>query len=273
MYDRMTELLGAYGARGYGEANHGGWAAPGDRGREEPCSADWYDDGSTYGLGAVPGDVQAFSPVVASAAGWENETAFVPPPRSPVEPSGTRGTGGPGGPGGPVGPVGPSTSRHRRRPPFPGPAWPRLVSSAWPRLVSSACGALTALAVTAACALGLVFSYGPLEELAFSRVPRGLSQLWPVVVYGPWLAGCLSVLRAVQHGRQPFHSWVVVVLFSGLAAGLCVADVPWTLSAVVVSGLPPLTGVISLHQLVRQLTAARRARQRLDRQTGHRARR
>ncbi|MFF9642830.1 hypothetical protein [Kitasatospora aureofaciens] len=246
MYDRMTELLGSYGARGYGETNHGGWSAPGDRGREATRSEDWYDDGFTYGLGAVPGDAQAFSPVVASAAGWENETAFVPPPRSPVEPSGTRGTGGP------VGPVGPSTSRHRRRPPFPGPAWPRLVSSA--------CGALTALAVTAACALGLVFSYGPLQELAFSRVPRGLSQVWPVVVYGPWLAGCLSVLRAVQHGRQPFHSWVVVVLFSGLAAGLCVADVPWTLSAVVVSGLPPLTGVISLHQLVRQLTAARRAR-------------
>ncbi|MFH9349393.1 hypothetical protein [Kitasatospora sp. NPDC017646] len=271
MYDRMTDLLGAYGTRGYGEVDHDGWAASGDRGREAAHPAgDWYDDGFSYGLGAAPGDAQAFSPVVASAVGWENETAFVPPPRAPgltetafvppprapVEPSGPRGTGGP---------VGPSTSRHRRRPPFPRPAWPHLVSSVF--------GALTALTVTAACALGLVFSYGPLQELAFSCVPRGLSQLWPVVVYGPWLAGCLSVLRAVQHGRQPFHSWVVVVLFSGLAAGLCVADVPWTPTAVVVAGLPPLTGVISLHQLVRQLTAVRGARQGMDRQTGHRARR
>ncbi|MGW2370921.1 MULTISPECIES: hypothetical protein [Kitasatospora] len=256
MYDRMTELLGAYGGRDYEEPDLEAWAAPGDRAREAARpAADWYDDGFGYGLGTAPGDAQAFSPVVASA-GWENGTAFVPPPRAPVEPSRARGTGGPGGP---------SASRHRRRPPFPRPAWPHLVSSAF--------GALTALTVTAACALSWVFSYGPLQDLAFSCVPSGLSRVWPVVVYGPWLAGCLSVLRAVQHGRQPFHSWVVVVLFSGLAAGLCVADVPWTLPAVVVSGLPPLTGVISLHQLVRQLTAARGARQRLDRQAGHRARR
>ncbi|MFD8702211.1 hypothetical protein ACFV1W_06230 [Kitasatospora sp. NPDC059648] len=257
MYDRMTERLGAYGARGYDEANHEGWAASVDRGREEARPAgEWYDDGFAYGLGAAPGDAQAFRPVVASAVGWENETPFVPPQRAPVEPSGPRATGGP---------VGPSTSRHRRRPPFPRPSWPHLVSSAF--------GALTALTVTTACVLSLVFSYGPLQELAFPCVPRGLSRVWPVVVYGPWLAGCLSVLRSVQHGRQPFHSWVVVVLFSALAAGLCVADVPWTLPAVVVSGLPPLTGVISLHQLVRQLTAARGARQRLDRQAGRRARR
>ncbi|MFD5462061.1 DUF2637 domain-containing protein [Kitasatospora sp. NPDC127059] len=257
MYDRVTGLLGGYGDGGYGESNDEAWATPHDHIREATRPAgDWYDDGFAYGRGVAYGDAQAFSSIVTSVGGWEDTTAFVPPPRAPVDSSSPTGAGRP---------VGPSASRHRRRSPFPRPSWPQLISFVF--------GALTAVTVAAACALGWVFSYSPLQELAFSRVPRGLSQLWPVVVYGPWLAGCLSVLRAVQHGRQPLHSWAVVVLFSGLAAGLCVADVSWTPSAVVVAGLPPLTGVISLHQLVRQLTAARGARQGPDRQSGRRARR
>ncbi|WP_051709351.1 hypothetical protein [Streptomyces sp. NRRL S-350] len=257
MYDRVTGLLGPAGDRGYGEPDGEVWAAPHDRLRETTRPAgDWYDGGFAHGLGLAFGDAQVFGSIAASVGDWEGETAFVPPPRAPVDSSGSPGAGRP---------VGPSASRHRRRSSLPQPAWPHLISSVF--------GALTAVTVTAACVLGWVFSYGPLQELAFSRVPRGLSQLWPVVVYGPWLAGCLSVLRAVQHGRRSFHSWVVVVVFSGLAAGLCVAGVPWTLSAVVVAGLPPLTGVVSLHQLVRQLTAARGACRGLDRRAGHRARR
>ncbi|MFE0462616.1 DUF2637 domain-containing protein [Kitasatospora sp. NPDC058965] len=157
----------------------------------------------------------------------------------------------------------PAASRHRRRSRFTAPPWPALVSSMF--------GALTAVTVTAVCALGWALSYDPLRDLALSRVPRGLSQLWPVVVYGPWLAGCLSVLRAALHGRPPVHSWVVVVVFSSLATGLCVADVSWTVASVVVAGLPPLTAVVSLHQLVRQLTAARSARPCAGHTATHRA--
>ncbi|MEE1785759.1 DUF2637 domain-containing protein [Streptomyces sp. SP17BM10] len=257
MYDRVTDLLGGYADFGHVEPNGELWATPHDHVHEATSPAgSWYDDGFVYDLGVVYGDGPAFGPVGAAAGAWEDKTAFVPPPRAPVDAASPVRSGHP---------VGPPVSRHRRRSAFPRPAWPQLISSVF--------GVLTAVTVIAACVLGWVFSYGPLQELAFSRVPRGLSQLWPVVVYGPWLAGCLSVLRAVQHGRQPFHSWAVVVLFSSLAAGLCVADVSWTLSAVVVAGLPPLTGVISLHQLVRQLNAARGAREPLDRQAGRRARR
>ncbi|MFD0528136.1 DUF2637 domain-containing protein [Kitasatospora arboriphila] len=60
---------------------------------------------------------------------------------------------------------------------------------------------LLAVAVTVVCVLGWVLSYPPLQDLALARVPGGLSALWPVVVYGPWLAGCLSVLRAALDGR------------------------------------------------------------------------
>ncbi|MGW6915503.1 DUF2637 domain-containing protein [Kitasatospora sp. NPDC054939] len=254
MYDRVTELLGPYGGGGYGEPNHDVWVTPRDRIHEAVRpTGDWSDDGFAYDLSCGYGDAQVFGPTVTSAGGWEDGTAFVPPPRTPVDPPGPARSGRPDGP---------AASRHRRRSPFR-PARPQLISSVF--------GVLTAVTVAAVCVLGWVFSYDPLREAAFSHVPRGLSQVWPAVVYGPWLAGCLSVLRAVQHGRQPFQAWVVVVLFSGLAAWLCIADASWTPSAVIVAGLPPLTGVISLHQLVRQLTAARGARQRPDRRAGHKS--
>ncbi|MEV4559517.1 DUF2637 domain-containing protein [Kitasatospora sp. NPDC049285] len=255
MYDRMTEPPDRHGDHGFGEPEDRAWATPRDRIRAATLPAgDWYDDGFARDLSRAYGDAQAFNPTVTSAGGWGDETVFVPPPRAPVDLPGPARQGRP---------VGPSASRHRRRSPVSHPARAQLISSVF--------GALTAVTVASACVLGWVFSYGPLREVAFSRVPQGLSPLWPAVVYGPWLAGCLSVLRAVQYGRQPVHSWVVVVLFSGLAAGLCVADVSWTLSAVIVAGLPPLTGVVSLHQLVRQLTAVRGTRQPLGRQAGRKA--
>jgi hypothetical protein len=136
-------------------------------------------------------------------------------------------------------------------------------------VISSLFGVLTAVTVIAVCVLGWTLSYDPLQDLAFTRVPRGLSQLWPVIIYGPWLVGCLSVLRAALHGRQPIHSWAVVILFSALATGLCVADVSRTASNLIVAGLPPLTAVISLHQLVRQLFTAPGARRPLDRVAAH----
>ncbi|MFF1871655.1 DUF2637 domain-containing protein [Streptomyces sp. CB03911] len=127
------------------------------------------------------------------------------------------------------------------------------------------------MAVTAVCLVGWTLSYEPLRDLAFARGPRGLAQLWPVIVYGPWLVGCLSVLRAALDGRRVAHSWAVVVMFSIVATALCVADVSRALPDMVVAGLPPITGAISLHQLVRQLGCVRGARRPASRSTSHKA--
>ncbi|MFB7665012.1 DUF2637 domain-containing protein [Kitasatospora sp. NPDC056138] len=121
------------------------------------------------------------------------------------------------------------------------------------------------------CLLGWTLSYHPLQDLAFSRVPHGLSRLWPLIVYGPWIVGCLSVLRAALDGRRLLHSWVVVVLFSSVATGLCIADVSWTVPDVIVAGLPPVTAVVSLHQLVRQLTSGKGAHRPAYRQAAHKS--
>lgn len=206
----------------YADSGHGGW----------------YGEGLADEIDLAAGDAHPYGPAAESARGWEAEGVFIPQPRASVDQPTLVGSG----------PAGPPTSRHRRR--------PRNAAPAWPRVISSLFGALTAVTVIAVCVLGWMLSYDPLQDLAFTRVPRGLSQLWPVIIYGPWLVGCLSVLRAALHGRQPIHSWVVVILFSTLATGLCVADVSRTAPNLIVAGLPPLTAVISLHQLVRQLAAA-----------------
>ncbi|WP_344441446.1 DUF2637 domain-containing protein [Kitasatospora nipponensis] len=216
----MSDLVPPYGAPG-----HGGW----------------YGEGLAEEVDLLAGDPHASWSLAGSAGGWEGEGTFVPQfphARGSVHQHTLTASDPPGAP----------ASRHRRR--------PRLGAPSWPRVIGALFGVLTAVTVIAVCVLGWLLSYHPLQDLAFTRVPRGLSQLWPVIIYGPWLAGCLSVLRAALHGRQPIHSWVVVILFSTLATGLCVAEVTRTASNLVVAGLPPLTAVISLHQLVRQLVTA-----------------
>ena len=133
--------------------------------------------------------------------------------------------------------------------------------------------AATALIATVVCALGYLLSYGPLHHLAEPRVPQSLAQPWPVVIYGPWLAACLSLVRGALDGRRVVHSWCVVVVFSSVATVLCIADVPRTTVDTVVAGLPPITAAVAMHQLVRQLRLTRgqrRSAQRARRHRGHR---
>ncbi|QMU76813.1 DUF2637 domain-containing protein [Streptacidiphilus sp. PB12-B1b] len=177
----------------------------------------------------APHVVHGFYP---EAPTWDYERVFVPRPRAPVDDP-------------PPDASGRRPSRHRR---------PERPPAAWPRILGLLSGVLMALTATVVCLLGGALSYGPLRDIAFTRAPRGLSHLWPIIVDGPWLAGCLSVLRAALQGRRPFHSWVVVVLFTGLATGLCVADVPRGVCDIIVAGLPPITAGVCVHQLTRQLT-------------------
>ncbi|MFD9127716.1 DUF2637 domain-containing protein, partial [Kitasatospora sp. NPDC059571] len=145
----------------------------------------------------------------------------------------------------------------------------------WPQALSALFVALTAATFVVVCVVGWMVSYHPLQGVASLQLPHGLSQLWPIIVNGPWLACCLSVLRAALEGRRVVYPWAVLVLFSGFSTALCIADEPHMMPYIAVAGLPPLTAVASLHQLVRQLTlngadrsrpsAARRASHRMSR--------
>ncbi|MDH6710475.1 flagellar biosynthesis protein FliQ [Kitasatospora sp. MAA19] len=139
-------------------------------------------------------------------------------------------------------------------------------------IMGSVIGFLTATIVTVVCILGWIISYHPLQDMALSQLPRGLSQYWPAVVYGPWMAASLSVLRAALGGRKAANSWTVILVFAGIASFLCIVDTPSTMPEAVVTGLPPVTAVVSLQQMVRQLLVTRQMRQEDPRQKlSHRA--
>ncbi|WP_328538092.1 DUF2637 domain-containing protein [Streptomyces sp. NBC_00344] len=145
--------------------------------------------------------------------------------------------------------------RKQRAPRFRRPAgW------SWVRMVSFALAALTAVIVAMVSAFGAVVSYDPLRVIAASAVPEDLARCWPLLIFGPWLVASLCVLRATLHHRPAPQSWALVVLFSALAAVLCVSHADRTLAGISVACLPPITALTCFHQLVRQLTLTRTRR-------------
>ncbi|WP_344494196.1 DUF2637 domain-containing protein [Streptomyces enissocaesilis] len=127
---------------------------------------------------------------------------------------------------------------------------------------------LTAFVVTAVSVLGAMVSYDPLRHLAASGVAPGLVHGWPLLVFGPWLVACLTVLRAALHRRRALQAWVVVVLFTAIAITLSVTQAPRTLPGTAVAALPPAAALACFHQFIRQITLTRSV---LARAAAHRA--
>ncbi|MGW7002009.1 DUF2637 domain-containing protein [Streptomyces sp. NPDC054933] len=136
----------------------------------------------------------------------------------------------------------------------------------WLRALSLVIAAATAALVAMLSVLGGVISYDPLRRLASPDAPQGVVALWPLLVYGPWMVGSLSILRAAVHRRRAGHSWAVVVMFSAIAVYLCVAHAPRTVLGMAIAGLPPVTALVSFHQLVRQITLTNPPRHAMPRQ-------
>ncbi|MBV9022927.1 MAG: DUF2637 domain-containing protein [Streptomycetaceae bacterium] len=126
----------------------------------------------------------------------------------------------------------------------------------------------TAAIVTTLSVLGGMISYDPMRHLASLGVSPGLAGWWPLLVFGPWLVASLSILRAAVHQRHVPHSWAVVVFFSAIAVYLCVAHTQKTVTGMAVAGLPPITALVSFHQLVRQITLTNPPKHALPRQRG-----
>ncbi|HEX5565496.1 MAG TPA: DUF2637 domain-containing protein [Streptomyces sp.] len=143
---------------------------------------------------------------------------------------------------------------HRRRRRSRGRSRGAGAELSWLHLFSFSVAALTAGIVAMVSVLGGLVSYDPLRHLAGPSMPGDLARWWPLLVYGPWLAASLSILRATVLRRRVRHSWAVVVLFSTIAVVLCVAHAPKTLSGVAAAGLPPITALACFHQLVGQIT-------------------
>ncbi|GAA3170355.1 DUF2637 domain-containing protein [Streptomyces virens] len=125
------------------------------------------------------------------------------------------------------------------------------------RIASYVIAALAAVTVSMVSVFSGVVTYEPLLLVTTAHSSGSSSAWWPVLVYGPWLAGSLSILRAALHQRRALHSWFVVLLFSAVAVMLCVAQAPRTVTDTAAAALPGVAALACFQQLVRQITLTR----------------
>ncbi|MFF7097014.1 DUF2637 domain-containing protein [Streptomyces rubradiris] len=123
----------------------------------------------------------------------------------------------------------------------------------WMRAGSFVIAAFVSVLVAMVSVFGGMAAYGPLRN-ATSGVNGGMITWWPLLVYGPWMAASLSILRNALHQRRAVHSWCIVVLFSSVAMILCVAQADRTVTGIAGAALPALASLACFQQLIRQIT-------------------
>lgn len=129
---------------------------------------------------------------------------------------------------------------------------------------------VVAISVCAVLMLGwsIAYTYDQLRTIASTVLPERLARWWPLAVYGPWFVAALSILRATIQSRSTLRSWCVVLAASAMAVGLCARHAPHAMLSLVIFGIPPVTAVVCLWELMGQVAtrhcprhAARRQRE------------
>ncbi|MFF9022896.1 DUF2637 domain-containing protein [Streptomyces eurythermus] len=123
----------------------------------------------------------------------------------------------------------------------------------WMRAGSFVIAAFVSVLVAMVSVFGGIAAYGPLRN-ATPGVNGGMIAWWPLLVYGPWMAASLSILRNALHQRRAAHSWCIVVLFSSVAMILCVAQADRTVTGIAGAALPAFASLACFQQLIRQIT-------------------
>jgi hypothetical protein len=144
----------------------------------------------------------------------------------------------------------------------------RFIRVRWPSVLGHGLAGISAAVAGTISVLSAMISYGPLRVLA-APTAHGLAGAWPLLVYGPWLAGCFSILHAAAHRRQVRAAWSAVIFFSGVAMALCIAHAPRTPTAIATAGLPPVSALVCFHLLFRQITLLQPRHAKLPRQRRH----
>ncbi|WUH91965.1 DUF2637 domain-containing protein [Streptomyces sp. NBC_00433] len=157
-------------------------------------------------------------------------------------------------------PAMPRVNHRRRR--------PRVVRVRRSAVLGMAIAGVTAAVTGTVSVLGAMVAYAPLRQLA-TPTTEGLASSWPLLVYGPWLVGSLSILNAAANRRSERAGWAAMILFSVIATALCVVHAPRTVTASAVAGLPPFSALASFLLLSRQITLLRPRRTKLPHQRKH----
>ncbi|MFF7242979.1 hypothetical protein ACFZBU_03660 [Embleya sp. NPDC008237] len=151
--------------------------------------------------------------------------------------------------------IGPPAGHRRRTPTTPESSRPPATGAAILDRLSHTMVAATIALVATISLLGAAVTLEPLRHAA--PTGHGPARWWPVLVHGPWIVACLSILRSSLHHHRAVHSWIVAITFAGLSMALAVTDAPKNLHGIVAAGLPAVAMTACLHQLVRQITLTR----------------
>ncbi|WP_129312331.1 DUF2637 domain-containing protein [Streptomyces sp. L2] len=115
------------------------------------------------------------------------------------------------------------------------------------------------IAVIIACTASMLgwsisYSYEQLRTVASLFMPATVARWWPWMLYGPWLAAGMSIMRASLQHRTARWSWTVLVTASVGAVALCVGNSSKSLLMMAVSGIPPITALACFQELVTQFS-------------------
>lgn len=131
----------------------------------------------------------------------------------------------------------------------------RRATGRWSSFASLGVTTLTVITVVSVVSLGGLISYETLHVIGTSDLPQGVAHWWPLLIYGPWIVACLTILRSALYGRSTKgSSWTIMIFFSLINATLCAVSSLGDAVTATVAGLPPIAALACLHQLVDQLT-------------------
>ncbi|MEU2717692.1 DUF2637 domain-containing protein [Streptomyces sp. NPDC007205] len=133
---------------------------------------------------------------------------------------------------------------------------PRYRSHASKRRIRPTAILIVAIIACSAVMLGwsISYSYDQLRAVAALFMPEKLARWWPWMLYGPWLAAGMSIMRASLQHRTARWSWTVIVTASVGAVALCVGNSSKSLLMMTVSGIPPITALACFQELVTQFS-------------------
>ncbi|MDN3026017.1 DUF2637 domain-containing protein [Streptomyces sp. S.PB5] len=131
---------------------------------------------------------------------------------------------------------------------------PRYRTHAGKRRIRPTTVLITAIVACTMSMLGwsISYSYDQLHTVAALFMPDTLARWWPWMLYGPWLAAGMSIMRAALQHRTARWSWTVIVTASVGAVALCVGNSSKSLLMMAVAGIPPLTALACFQELVSQ---------------------
>ncbi|MDX3763404.1 DUF2637 domain-containing protein [Streptomyces sp. AK02-04a] len=131
---------------------------------------------------------------------------------------------------------------------------PRYRSHASKRRIRPTAILIVAIVACTASMLGwsISYSYEQLHAVAALVMPEKLARWWPWMLYGPWLAAGMSIMRASLRHRTARWSWTIIVTASVASVALCIGNSSKSTLMMAISGIPPLTALACFQELVTQ---------------------